>query len=279
MPLGADMSTMKLQIVPARQGARWVRAGFGVFFRRPLAFAALFTLFISAGLVAMLVPFVGAWLLLASLPLVSLAFMLATQRTLAGRQPTPGVFAEPLRLSPGRTRALVQMGLAYAVASFVVIAVSDAADGGKFEALQEAMASAQGDAGAIAALLADGQLQFGLLLRFGLAALLSLPFWHAPALVHWGELGVGKALFFSTVACWRNLGAFAVYGLAWGGVILAVGAAANLLAALVAQPQLIALAAIPTGLLLSTVFYASLYFTVVDCFAIEAAPEAAPGKP
>ena len=45
------MSAMKLQIVPARQGARWVRAGFGVFFRRPLAFAALFTLFLSAGLV------------------------------------------------------------------------------------------------------------------------------------------------------------------------------------------------------------------------------------
>ena len=64
---------MKLQIVPARQGARWVRAGFAVFFRRPLAFAALFTLFVFAGLVSMMVPLIGAWLLLAALPLVSLA--------------------------------------------------------------------------------------------------------------------------------------------------------------------------------------------------------------
>lgn len=270
---------MKLLLVPARQGLRWVNAGFAVFFKRPLAFASLFTLFIFGGLVSMMLPFVGPWLLLAALPLVSLAFMLATQRTLAGRAPTPGVFTEPLRVSPKRTRALIQMGMAYALASLLIIWLSDVADGGKFEALQEAMASAQGDAGEIAALLGDGQLQFGLLLRFGLAALLSLPFWHAPALVHWGELGVGKALFFSTVACWRNLGAFAVYGLAWGGVILAVGAAANLLAAVIAQPQLIALAAIPTGLLLSTVFYASLYFTVVDCFAVEAAPQATPSAP
>jgi hypothetical protein len=269
---------MKLQIVPALQGARWVRAGFGAFLRRPFAFAALFSLFLFAGLVAMLLPFVGAWLLLASLPLVSLAFMLATQRTLAGRAPTPSVFTEPLRLSPQRTQALVQMGLAYALASFIVIWVSDAADGGKFEALQEAMASGKGDAAQIAALLGDAQLQFGLLLRFGLATLLSLPFWHAPALVHWGELGVGKALFFSTVACWRNLGAFTVYGLTWGAAILAFGAVANLLAALVVQPQLIALAAIPAGLLFSTVFYTSLYFTVTDCFAVETPPDAAAGE-
>ncbi|MBK6864291.1 MAG: hypothetical protein IPG91_12295 [Ideonella sp.] len=266
---------MKLQIVPARQGARWVRAGFAVFFRRPLAFAALFTLFVFAGLVSMLVPLIGAWLLLAALPLVSLAFMLATQRTLAGRTPTPSVFSEPLRVSPKRTTALVQMGLAYALASLVIIWLSDAADGGKFEALQDAMASGKGDAAAIAELLGDPQLQFGLLLRFGLAALLSLPFWHAPALVHWGDLGMGKSLFFSTVACWRNLGAFTVYGLAWGGVILAFGAIANVLAALLAQPQLIALAAIPAGLLFSTIFYASLYFTVTDCFAVEAQPDAA----
>ena len=42
-----------------------------------------------------------------------------------------------------------------------------------------------------------------------------------------------------------------------------------------AQPQLIALAAIPAGLLFSTIFYASLYFTVTDCFAVEAQPDAA----
>jgi hypothetical protein len=267
---------MKLQLVPARQGATWVRGGFGVFFSRPLAFAALFTGFLFFGLVAMLIPVVGPVLLLASMPLVSLGFMLATERALQGQLPGPAVFVAPLRVSRPRSLALLRMGLAYAVASVFIIWLSDVADGGKFDALQQAMASGKDDAGAIAALLADPQLQIGLLLRFGLASLLSLPFWHAPALVHWGGQGVGKALFFSTVACWRNLGAFSVYALAWVGAILMFGALANVLAALTEQAQLIALAAVPAGLLFSTVFYASLYFTFRDCFAADdaAVPDA-----
>ena len=270
---------MKLQIVPARQGAQWVRAGFAVFFKRPLAYAALFLLFIFFGLVAMLVPLVGAWLLLAALPLVSLAFMLATHHALRGQPVGVAVFVEPLRVSRRRSVALAQMGLAYAVASLAIIWLSDVVDGGKFEALQDAMASGKGDAAAVAALLGDPQLLLGLVLRFGLATLLSLPFWHAPALVHWGDFDMRKALFFSTVACWRNMRAFAVYGLAWAGVILAFGVVANLFAVLLVQPQLIALAAIPAGLLFSTVFYASLYFTVNDCFAVEPrAAAAAPGE-
>jgi hypothetical protein len=267
---------MKLQMVPARHGALWVRRGFAVFFTRPLAFAALFTGFLFFGLMALLVPLLGPVLLLAALPLVSLGFMLATQQALDGGMPGPAVFVVPLRADRQRRIAMLQLGLAYAVTSVFIIWLSDFADGGKFDALQEAMASGKEDASAIAALLADPQLQFGLLLRFGLASLLSLPFWHAPALLHWGGQGVGKALFFSTVACWRNMGAFMVYALAWGGAILLFGIVANLLAALVQQPQLIALAAVPAGLFFSTVFYVSLYFTFSDCFAAETpAPPAA----
>jgi len=262
---------MKLQLLPARQGALWVRRGFAVFFTHPLAFAALFTGFLFFGLVSMLVPLVGPILLLASLPLVSLGFMLATQRALQGQHPGPGVFIAPLRVDRARSIAQLRLGMAYAVASVFIIWLSDVADGGKFDALQQAMAGGKEDASAIAALLADTQLQFGLLLRFGLASLLSLPFWHAPALVHWDGQGVSKALFFSTIAIWRNRGAFLVYGLAWAGAILLFGALANVFAAVTQQAQLVALAALPAGLLFSTVFYASLYFTFVDCFAADEA--------
>ena len=93
---------MKLQLVPARQGALWVRRAFGIFFKRPLAFAALFTGFLFFGLVAMLVPLIGPVLLLASLPLVSLAFMLATQRALKGEFPGPSVFIAPFRVDRAR---------------------------------------------------------------------------------------------------------------------------------------------------------------------------------
>jgi len=262
---------MRLQIVAARRGATWVRQGFEVFFKRPLALSLLFAAFLFFGLVAMVVPAVGPLLLLCALPLLSLAFMLATQRVLQGRLPGPSVYVDPLRGDPRRRNALLQMGLAYAVGSVLIIWVSGLADGGKFEALQEAMASGKGDAEQIAGLLADPQLQLGVAMRFGLATLLSLPFWHAPALVHWGGIGVGKALFFSTVACWRNFAAFCVYGLAWLAAILAFGAIVNLLAALLGQAQWVALMVIPAALLFSTIFYASLYFTVTDCFAADGA--------
>ena len=276
---------MKLRQVPAIHGARWVRHGFVAFSRRPLAFAALFTAFVFFGLFAALLPWIGTLLLLAALPLVSLGFMLATGRVLQGKFPTLTVFAEPLRQSRGETLAILKLGLLYAATTVAVMLFSDLADGGKFEALQAALGDnrAGGEAGRaqIGALLADPQLQFGLLLRLGLAALLSLPFWHAPALVHWGRQGVGQALFSSTVACWRNKGAFAVYGSAWGAVVFGFGVVANLLAALLERPQLVAMAAVPAGLLFSTVFYASLYATFADCFApgdATAPPLPAPGE-
>ena len=261
---------MKLRQVPAVHGARWVRNGFAAFFRRPLAFAALFTAFVFFGLFAALLPWIGPLVLLAALPLVSLGFMLATGHVLQGRFPTLAVFAEPLRQDRRERLALLKLGLLYAATTVAVMLLSDLADGGKFEALQAALGDSRagGEAGRarIGALLADPQLQFGLLLRLGLAALLSLPFWHAPALVHWSRQGVGQALFSSTVACWRNKSAFAVYGCVWGAVVFGFAMTANLLAALLQQPQLVAMVAIPAGLLFSTVFYVSLYATFADCF-------------
>lgn len=53
-----------------------------------------------------------------------------------------------------------------------------------------------------------------------LAAPVLLAFWFAPLLTGWDKVTAGKAIFFSLVACWRNLGAFLVYAL--GIVVIAV---------------------------------------------------------
>ncbi len=76
---------------------------------------------------------------------------------------------------------------------------------------------------------------------------------------------------------WRNKGAFVVFSLAWLGVVLSLGVAANLIAALLGQAQLVTLLAMPASLLLSTVFYTSLYFTFADCFVD--GDEASPSTP
>ena len=262
---------MKLQTVPASHGAHWVRRGFQVFVKQPMAFAALFAAFMFAVFVFALLPIVGTLLVLALLPLVSLGFMIASRTALDGRFATPRVFIEPLRGPRPQVVAMVQLGLAYAVATFVIMFISDRVDGGAFEALMDALPAAQKSPQVLADKLAEPGLWFGLLLRLGLAGALSVPFWHAPALIHWDGHGCAKALFSSTVACWRNRSAFVVYSLVWLALVVAVGAGGSLVFGLLGQAQLFALAAVPMSLLLTTVFYASLYFTFIDCFSADAA--------
>jgi hypothetical protein len=257
---------MRLQTVPARHGILWVRQGFRAFFKHPMAFAALFAAFMFAVFVLALVPLIGPLLVLALLPLVSLGFMIATRTVLDGGLPTPRVFIDPLRGQRARVVAMLQLGLIYAVATFLVMWLSDLAVGGTFDALMGALPAGQDASDDVASRLGAPGLLLGLLLRFGLAGLLSVPFWHAPALVYWDGHGSAKALFSSTLACWRNRAAFTVYSLAWFALIVAFGVAGSLLFALLGQARLFAVAAVPMSLMFTTVFYVSLYFTFADCF-------------
>jgi hypothetical protein len=259
---------MKLQLIPASRGAQWVRQGFAIFFKQPLGFAVLFASFLFALFVSMLLPLIGSLLLLAALPLVSLGFMIATRRALAGHFPQPRVFIEPLRRGRPRLVAMLQLGVVYALATAFIMWFSDVVDGGALDKLMQTASDSKALPNALQEQLSDPRLQMGLLLRFGLAGLLSVPFWHAPALVHWGEQTAPKSLFFSLMACWRNRGAFTVYALTWTAVILGFALLVNVLFALLGQFQLMALAAMPASLIFSTVFYASLYFTFADCFEI-----------
>ena len=258
---------MKLQLVRARQGALWVRQGFAVFIKQPLAFAGLFAAFLFGVFALTLLPVVGPMLLLALLPLGSLGFMIATRNALEGRFPLPRAFIAPLRAGRAQLLAIVQLGLIYAAATWGILTLSDWIDGGALDALMEAQTAAASSPEAVAERLADPRLELGVLLRFGLLGLLAVPFWHAPALVHWGGQGAGKALFFSTIACWRNKGAFVVYSLTWLGVFLLFALVANLIFAVFGRAQLVPFIAMPASLIFSTVFYASLYFTFIDCFA------------
>ena len=257
---------MKLQLVPARQGALWVRQGFAVFLRQPMGFAGLFAVFLFTMFLFAWIPLIGPPLLLVLLPLGSLGFMIATRRVLDGRFPLPRAFIEPLRAGRPRLIAIVKLGLIYAASTSLILWLSDLVDGGALDALMETQTSKASTPDQVATRLADPRLEIGVLMRFGLLALLAVPFWHAPALVHWSGQGAAKSLFFSTVACWRNKGAFIVYSATWLAVLLVFALLANLVFGVIGRPQLVPFVAMPASLIFSTVFYASLYFTFADCF-------------
>jgi hypothetical protein len=263
--------TLRIVDAPARRGLAWVSQAFAQFLRRPLAFSLLFLVFLVAAMVLLAIPYAGAVLVLASLPMLTLGFMIATRAAQENGSVHAGQMIEPLMRDgdPVRRSTLVRLCLLYALATAIVMWGSDAIDGGAFERLQVLLASTRTESTSkeIDDLLADPGLRAGLLVRFGLSALLSVPFWHAPALVWWHGQGVGQALFSSTLACWRNRGAFLLYGLAWTATVALFGILSGLLFSLLGAPQLLVLAAVPAGLMFSTAFYISLYYTFADCFA------------
>lgn len=256
---------LHLQQVPARNGRLWIRHGFKVFQRQPFALSSLFGLFLFAGFVLMLVPGVGLLLTIALLPLLSLGFMLATHLVLQQKTPNFQVYLAPFRLTPERRRAQLMLCGSYALAALLIGLLSDWADGGSTRDLQKLIAE-NADNDAIANAATDPRLFWGVAVRLGLHALLSVPYWHAPALVHWGGQGVAQALFSSTLALWRNKGAFLLNAVLWGALLMAVASGVSLVFGLLGLPQLASVTLMALGLLLSTVFYASLYFSFVDCF-------------
>jgi hypothetical protein len=246
---------MKLKLVPARRGIAWVKSGLRVFIMRPMAFCLLFLIFMV----------VGPSLVLAIAPLTTIAFMLATQQALQGRFPMPTVYIQPLRADRRRMWAQVKLGVVYAVCTVLLWFISKSVEGGALDTLNAAMGAGKSPE-ELAPLMSDPRLQawwFVLVVGVGL---LAVPFWYAPALVHWGGMDAGKAVFFSTVACWRNKGALVVYSLGWTAVMMVFAIVSSTIIALLGSPQLALAAIMPAALMVSAAFYASLFFTFADCF-------------
>jgi hypothetical protein len=261
---------LSLRSVPAASGVRWVRDAFGLFRRRPLTLMLMFGVFLSGVTALALLPWMlGLPLLLAAPPLLSLGFMIASQSVLLDGPVHPRQFIEPFRTDPRRRGALIQLCLLYAAAMAAIAALCLMIGGEPAQKLLDALLAgpeATATAEDLMTLMAEPALTTAISVGDLLIALVSLPFWHAPALVHWGAQSAGQALFSSTLAVWRCKGAFMMYGLAWAAISMFVALAASLLLALFGNGP-IGLALAFTLLLASwTVFYVSLLFTFNDSF-------------
>ena len=261
---------MKLHIIPASTGLEWVRLGIGAFRRQPLALAMLFFLSMAALSLISALPLIGPVIALGLLPSATLAMMVAAARASDGQPPQPGMLLVAFRSGKARQQAMLTLGALYAVGFLLVIGASALVDGGVF-------ASAYlGSTPMTQEVLESDGFMGAMWLAMLLYIPLSMLFWHAPGLVYWHAISPGKALFFSLVACWRNLGALAIYALSWVGVFMIAGVLLTMLVTLLgffglglgfATGMMIGLA-----MLLASMFFSSIVFTFRDSFA---APEAA----
>ncbi len=241
---------MKLNIVPARTGITWVKLGIQTFFKQPLALTGLFFLYMAAATISSLIPFIGVVIALALVPAATLGLMAATQVAIAGRFPMPAVLISAFRAGQQRARSMLVLGFLYAAACLVIVSIVPL-----FFDLPVTAENA----------LAP-EMQGVMLAVLVLYMPVSILFWHAPALVHWHGVAPVKSLFFSAVVCFRNAGAYTLFGLTWMVVLVIMGLVVSLAAGLVAGPKAAATLLMPVALLMAAMFSTSLYFTFRDSF-------------
>ncbi|MBL8332435.1 MAG: hypothetical protein JNM08_05000 [Rubrivivax sp.] len=260
---------MTLKTVGPGRGAQWVSDGLRLYMKRPMAFTGLFALFLVAALFVAIVPVIGGVLQVMAIPLLSLGFMVASQSALMEGPVKPSQFIEPLRAAPRQRRDLLILCGLYALLVLLSMWLADLVADGGFGRLMELMRKPNPPAAEVEALLADRGLAAGALLGTALITLITVPFWHAPALVHWAHQGPAQALFSSTLAVWRTRGAFLVYALTWFVLMVAFGVVTALLFRVLGLGALAPLLAMPAGLFFSTLFYMTLIFTFNDSFGMQ----------
>ena len=252
---------MKLNIVPARTGLTWVKLGITTFIKQPLAMSGLFFMFMAMLSVATLVPFIGAALALALLPAATLGLMAATQEATKGNFPMPSILISAFRAGQQRMRAMMVLGALYAAGFLALMGVSALVDGGQFASLYLVGGKITEE------LVMQDNFQLAMWVAMALYLPLSLLFWHAPALVHWHGVSPVKSLFFSFIACYKNFGAFTVYGLAWAGVFMAAAVGGSLIGSLLGNPMMGPVVLFPVGLGFVAMVFISVYFTFRDSFS------------
>jgi hypothetical protein len=266
---------MKLKLVKPSQGVVWVRQGILAFRQQMLGYVGLVGLM---GLLAFtLVPLpgqLGALLFAGAMPVIWAGFLLATRRVLTGQRITPMVMLEALQGTQAPRRQFAILGLVYIATSLIVHYLA-AWLGPDAEALEKAISQSQEDPAAFGS---NPVVLQSMLWRLTLTVPFTLLLWHTPALLLWARVPVAKALFFSAVATWRNLGAFFLYGLTWLGLMMLVALLDSLLLALFPVPALANMLAVVASMLLTAAFHASIYFSVMDCFEPHSVAEQVGGE-
>ena len=217
-------------------------------------------MFMALLALASMLPLIGAALALALLPAATLGLMAATREASKGNFPMPLILISAFRAGKQRLRSMAVLGAAYAAGFLLIIALTSLIDGGQFAKLYLVGGKITEE------LVRQSDFQAAMWATLALYLPLSLMFWHAPALVHWQGMSPIKSLFFSFMACYKNFGAMAVFGVAWVGIFMGVVLALTLVAALMGNPAVATLAMFPVSLIFLAMFFTSIYFTYQDSF-------------
>ncbi len=206
--------------LPASAGWQWLKDAFQIFRKQPFALLALLFLINMLGQILLQIPVLGVGLFIITMPIFSLIVVSACRdirsKPAGFSQLDPKSWVASLQ-KPKAISRLAFSGFVYAAMILLLslVLLYPMLDEQTMNQLGNLALSVQSGADVPAESMPD----IGLIILMACWALLlfviTLMFWHVPQLIGWEGLTVGKAIFYSFVASWRNKGAFLTYFLTW----------------------------------------------------------------
>jgi hypothetical protein len=259
---------MQLIEVPAKTGYVWFRQGIWLFRKNPLAFLTLFFTYLLVMTLASQIPVIGGVLPLVFIPGVAVGFMAACRNTIAGKPVFPTILVDGFHsYGPVVAKRLLLLGVLYVVAMALVLAGSALADGGMLLKVMLGMATMDQDA------IANSNIPLAVITAFAFYIPVAMIFWFSPVLIAWHDVPPVKSMFFSIVSCWRNRGAFIVFGALWFAVATTVSFGLTALMQALGAGDFAFAILMPATMIVTTMLYCSFYATYRGCFGVQT-PEA-----
>lgn len=253
---------MRAQTLPAAAGWRWIISGFAIYRRSPILLSMLVLAYWFTILLLNLLPVIGAIAASLVIPGLSVGLMQASRNLERGQAIGIQTLFGGLKEN---TKTLVGLGALYLVFTLGILGISALSDGG--DLLSFMLSGKQADREAIE----EGNFALPALIVMLLMTPVMMAYWFAPVLAAWHKLTLGRALFYSLVACWINWRPFLSYGIA---LLLVAGVIPGLLLGVLlalfpdAQPFITALITMPMLLAVAPAIFASFYASYRDIFGI-----------
>jgi hypothetical protein len=242
-----------VRTLPAAAGWRWLREALALYWRQPFAFTALVILYTMALMLLSNVPVIGLPIAAVLVPFGTVGLTLAGRIAEKGGMPLPALLIDGFREGPQRA-PLLRLGFLHAgmVLALVLVASIFAMD----ELRNWKVTDGHLDAASVSQNIPWDALAVSVVLYLPVLMLT----WFAPQLVAWHRQPVGKALFFSFFACWRNKGPFLVLGAILVALSLGVGwLTTELLRSLGLSPQMMSMLFAPVAMVMTSITYATQY--------------------
>jgi hypothetical protein len=255
---------MQLIEVPAKTGYVWFRQGIWLFRKNPLAFLTLFFTYLLVMTLVAQIPVIGGVLPLAFIPGVAVGFMTACRNTIAGKPVFPTILVDGFHsYGPVVAKRLLVLGVLYVVAMGLVLAGSALADGGMLLKVMLGGATMDQDA------IANSNIPLAVITALVFYIPVAMIFWFSPILAAWHDVPPVKAMFFSIVSCWRNRGAFIVFGALWFAVAMTVSLGLSTLMQALGAGDFAFAILMPATMIVTTMLYCSFYATYRGCFGVQ----------